>query len=175
VEDFMSRKGLLLMASLAIVAWPLSIFSQNGRIYEDKTNGFRITLLGDWRAVSYNDAVGRQKSEFVYRDRSEGLLRITRDSLGPRAIGDIEHEEEESARAYRSGFELADKETFGGGALRGLRLAYYYVDSGRKIAATMYFLQDGNQVWELKFTGKRGVLDLIRNVTDEMARSLQTL
>ena len=163
------------MACLAIAVCPLPVRSQNGKVYEDKTNGFRITLIGDWRAVSYNDAVGRQKSEFVYRDRSEGLLRITRDTLGSRSIGDVEHEEEESARAYRSGFELADKETFGGGALRGMRLAYYYVDSGRKIAATMYLLQDGNQVWELKFTGKRGVLDLIRNVTDEMARSLQGL
>jgi len=171
----MSRKGGLLLAWLAIAVCPLSVRSQTGKVYEDKTNGFRITLIGDWRAVSYNDAVGRQKSEFVYRDRSEGLLRITRESLGSRPISDVEHEEEESARAYRAGFELAGKETFGGGALRGMRLAYYYVESGRKLAATMYFLQDGNQVWELKFTGKRGVLDLIRNVTDEMARSLQGL
>ena len=171
----MSRKGGLLVACLAIAVCPLPVLSQNGKVYEDKTNGFRITLIGDWRAVSYNDAVGRQKSEFVYRDRSEGLLRITREGLGSRSITDVEHEEEESARAYRAGFELADKETFGGGVLRGMRLAYYYVESGRKLAATMYFLQDGNQVWELKFTGKRGVLDLIRNVTDEMARSLQGL
>jgi hypothetical protein len=171
----MSRKGRLLVASLAIVACPLSVRPQTGKVYEDKTNGFRITLVGDWRAVSYNDAVGRQKSEFVYRDRSEGLLRITRDSLGSRSIADVEHEEEEAMRAFRSGFELADKETFGGGTLRGMRLSYYYVESGRKIVATMYFLQDSNQVWELKFTGKRGVLDLIRNVTDEMARSFQTL
>ena len=171
----MSRKGRLLVASLAIVACPLSVRPQTGKVYEDKTNGFRITLVGDWRAVSYNDAVGRQKSEFVYRDRSEGLLRITRDSLGSRSIADVEHEEEEAMRAFRSGFELADKEAFGGGTLRGMRLSYYYVESGRKIVATMYFLQDSNQVWELKFTGKRGVLDLIRNVTDEMARSFQTL
>jgi len=170
----MSRSRLV-MASLAVFICPLSVLPQAGKVYEDKTNGFKITLIGDWRAVSYNDAVGRQKSEFVYRDRSEGLLRITRDSLGSRSIGDVEHEEEEAVRAYRSGFELAAKEAFGGGTLRGMRLAYYYVDSGRKIAATMYFLQDDNQVWELKFTGKRGVLDLIRNVTDEMARSFQTL
>jgi hypothetical protein len=170
----MSRSRLL-MASLAIFMCARSVLPQPGKVYEDKTNGFRITLIGDWRAVSYNDAVGRQKSEFVYRDRSEGLLRITRDTLGSRSIGDIEHEEEEAVRAYRSGFELAAKEAFGGGTLRGMRFAYYYMDGGRKIAATMYFLQDGNQVWELKFTGKRGVLDLIRNVTDEMARSFQTL
>src|SRR5262249_28514974 len=171
----MSSVGRLLVASLAIAICPLCVHPQAGRVYEDKANGFRITLIGDWRAVSYNDAVGRQKSEFVYRDRSEGLLRITRESLGSRPISDVEHEEEESARAYRAGFELAGKETFGGGALRGMRLAYYYVESGSNLAATMYFLQDANQVWELKFTGKRGVIDLIRNVTDEMPRSLQGL
>jgi len=170
-----SRHGRLLLASLAIVACPLCVRAQAGKVYEDKTNGFRISLIGDWRAVSYSDAVGRQKSEFVYRDRSEGLLRITRDDLGSQSIGDVEHQEEESTRAFRSGFELAEKATFGGGGLSGMRLAYYYVDSGRKIAATIYFLQDGNHFWELKFTGKRGVLDLIRNVTDEMARSFQTL
>jgi len=171
----MSRKGRALAASLALIVYPLSIRCQDGKIYEDKTNGFRISLIGDWRAVSYNDAVGRPKSEFVYRDRSEGLLRITRDSMGSKSLSDIEHDEEEGARAYRSGFELADKEAFGGGSLHGMRLAYYYVETGRKITATIYFLQDGSQCWELKFTGKRGVLDLIRNVTDELARSFQTL
>ena len=69
----MSKQGLLLMASLAVVVFPLSSLSQTGKVYEDNTNGFRINLIGDWRAVSYNDAVGRHKSEFVYRDRSEAL------------------------------------------------------------------------------------------------------
>lgn len=171
----MSGKGRLFVASLAILGVPFGVHPQTGKIYEDRTNGFRITLIGDWRAVSYNDAVGRPKSEFVYRDRSDGLLRITRDGLGSRSLSDVEHEEEEAARAFRAGFELSAKESFGGGKLPGMRLSYYYVESGRKIAAAMYFLQDGNQVWELKFTGKRGVLDLIRNITDEMARSFQTL
>src|SRR5262245_58971498 len=118
----MSRSRLL-MASLAIVICPLCVLPQTGKVYEDKTNGFKISLIGDWRAVSYNDAVGRQKSEFVYRDRSEGLLRITRDSLGSRSIGDVEHEEEEAVRALRSGFEVGAKGAFGGGKLRGLRAA----------------------------------------------------
>src|SRR5215471_15677100 len=90
---FMSRSRLL-VAPLALAIWPLSVLPQTGKVYEDKVNGFKITL-----------------------------------------IGDVEHEEEEAVRAYRSGFELAAKEAFGGGTLRGMRLAYYYVDSGRKIAA----------------------------------------
>src|SRR5262245_65483061 len=119
----MSSVGRLLVASLAIAICPLCVHPQAGRVYEDKANGFRITLIGDWRAVSYNDAVGRQKSEFVYRDRSEGLLRITRDTMGSRSIGDVEHEEEEAVRALRSGFEVGAKGAFGGGKLRGLRAA----------------------------------------------------
>jgi hypothetical protein len=35
------------------------------------------------------------------------------------------------------------------------------------------YLQDKNAVWVLRFTGKRGSLDTVRNLTDQIARSFR--
>lgn len=142
--------------------------------FRDPTGKFKITLIGDWRAVSYSDAVGRQKTEFVYRDRREGLLRLTKEAVNG-TVAEMVRAEEENLRTYRVGFERASTEPFGGGALRGLRFSFYSTDGGRQTASTYYYLQDGNSVWILRFVGKRGTLDAIRNLTDQMARSFNAL
>jgi hypothetical protein len=143
--------------------------------YTDPSGKYKLTLLADWRPISYSDAVGRARTEFVYRDRSEGLLRITRESLGGRSLGAIVQDEEENSRMSRSGFEVSAKEAFGGGSLRGMRLSFYYVESGRRMAATHYYLEDGDSVWMLKFIGRRGAIDTTRNITDQIARSFRSL
>ena len=134
---------------------------------------FKILLIGDWRPVSYSDAVGRQKTEFVYRDRSEGLLKITKETLGSRSVADTAREEEETLKVYKAGLEITGNEPFGGGSLKGIRLSFFYVEGARKFAATYYYLQDGDSVWVLRFAGRRGALDQIRNITDQMARSFR--
>ena len=124
------------------VAWP-----QSGTQFEDPAGKFKITLLGEWRAVSYSDAVGRSKTEFVYRDRREGLLRITKESLGGGAsLESTVRGEEENLRTYRPGFERAATEPFGGGTLRGLRFSFYVTEGGRPMASTYYYLEDGSSI-----------------------------
>jgi hypothetical protein len=167
-----SRSLVFLVAGL--MAFSAFAASQSSLEFVDKEGKFKFALTGDWKAVSYNDAVGRQKTEFVYRDRSEGLLKITRESLSG-SLSDMIRQEEESLKIYRSGFEGASREPFGGGHLSGVRLSFYSVDTGRRTANTYYYLQDKNAVWVLKFTGKRGSLDTIRNLTDQIARSFQPL
>jgi hypothetical protein len=161
---------LTIAAAFAILG-----LAQSEQEFSDPSGRFKMILLSDWRPVSYSDAVGRQRVEFVYRDRSEGLLKITKESLGGRTLAELVHEEEENLRLYRSGFELTAREAFGAGVLRGMRLSFYYVEGGRKMAATYYFLQDGGSVWVLRFTGRRGSLDIIRNITDQMARSFRPM
>jgi hypothetical protein len=152
---------------------PLAGASQNQE-YVDQAGRFKLALIGDWRAVSYNDAVGRQKTEFVYRDRSEGLLKVSRERLSG-SLSDVVRQEEENLRIYRSGFERSASENFGGGSLSGVRYSFFSTDGLRQSASTYYFLQDGEAVWVLRFTGKRGSLDRIRNVTDQIARSFQPI
>ena len=142
--------------------------------YQDPGGKFKIVLIGDWRPVSYSDAVGRQKTEFVYRDRSEGLLKITRENLDSRTVADLAREEEETLKVYKGALEITGNEQFGGGSLKGIRLSFYYVEGGRR-SATYYYLQHGDGAWVLRFTGKRGAIDTIRNITDQMARSFRAL
>jgi hypothetical protein len=110
----------------------------------------------------------------VYRDRSEGLLKITRETL-PGALSDFVRQEEENLKIYRAGFEGSASEPFGGGSLSGIRLSFFSTEGNRKMANTFYYLQDKNAVWVLRFTGKRGSLDTVRNLTDQIARSCRAL
>ncbi|MGH9761747.1 MAG: hypothetical protein ACREDR_41800, partial [Blastocatellia bacterium] len=155
-----------------IVASILMVSAAQNRAFEDKANGFSITMAGDWKAITYSDAVGRQKTEFIYRDRSEGLLRVSRNSLEGKSVADAVRSDQEGLKAYRQGFELSSSEPFGAD---GIRVSFYYNESGKRFAETDYFLKEGDHVWELRFTGKRGVLDLIRNLTDQMAHSFKPM
>jgi|SRR6185436_13584724 hypothetical protein len=169
----MKYRGLSLLA-IAVLAFESLAFAQASQEFIDKEGKFKLTLVGDWKPVSYSDAVGRQKTEFVYRDRSEGLLKLSKENLGG-SLTDLIRQEEENLKIYRSGFEGSSREPFGGGPLSGVRLSFYSVDSGRRAANTYYYLQDKTSVWVLRFNGKRGSLDTIRNLTDQIARSFQPL
>jgi hypothetical protein len=134
-----------------------------------------MSLLDEWKAVTYSDAVGRAKTEFVFRDRREGLLRVTKEPLSGASLESMVKSEEENLRSYRPGFEKASTETFGGGPLRGLRFSFFNIEGGRQVAHTHYYLMEGNSVWVLRFSGRRGSLDTNRNISDQMARSFQPL
>src|SRR5689334_13218951 len=137
----MKSKGLLFMTAFIIIVLSVNAYAQAGQAYEDKAGKYKLLLYGDWRAVNYNDAVGRPKTEFVFRDRSEGLLKITSQALEG-SLANMVQAEEESQRIYRAGFESAVSEPFGGGSLNGTRLSFYTTEGPRQLANTTYFLQD---------------------------------
>jgi hypothetical protein len=168
----MKLKGLIFLTAVLIMQPSVSM--QSSQDYADPAGKFKLTLFSEWRPISYNDAVGRQKTEFIYRDRSEGLLKITKEGLSGGSLADFVRQEEESLKIYRAGFERSAMESFGGGAMTGVRLSFFSTEGGRQNASTYYFLQDGNAVWVLRFTGKRGSLDINRNVSDQIARSFRT-
>jgi hypothetical protein len=170
----MKYKGLLFVTLVLFIGIASATPGQNGQEFTDPAGQYKLTLMGDWRAVSYNDAVGRQKTEFVYRDRSEGLLKITRESMSG-SLADVARQEEENLKIYRPGFERSASEPFGGGVLSGIRLSFFSTEGNRKMANTFYYLQDKNSVWVLRFTGKRGSLDTVRNLTDQVARSFRAI
>lgn len=169
----MMYRGLLSLIAVLLLVIPNAL-AQNAHEFTDPSGQYKLALIGDWRAVSYDDAVGRQKTEFVYRDRSEGLLKITRETL-PGALTDAVRQDEENLKIYKSGFERSSSEQFGGGAMTGIRLSFFSTEGNRKMANTYYYLQDKNAMWVLRFTGKRGSLDTVRNLTDQIARSFSTL
>ena len=168
------RYTSFLLVGLVVIAACTAAGAQSESEFTDPGGRYKLSLTGDWRAVSYNDAVGRPKTEFVYRDRSEGLLKISRETLSG-SLADAVRQEEENLKIYRSGFEGSARETFGGGALNGVRLSFFSTEGNRKIANTFYYLQDKNGMWVLRFTGKRGSLDTVRNLTDQIARSFKAV
>jgi hypothetical protein len=167
------KHAVLFLAIVALMAGVAGA-AQSGQEYADSAGQYKLTLLGDWKAVSYSDAVGRQKTEFVYRDRSEGLLKITREPITG-SLADAVRQEEETLKIYRAGFEGLSTESFGGGSLNGIRMSFFHTEGGRRMANTFYYFQDKNAMWALRFTGKRGGLDTIRNITDQIARSFKAL
>lgn len=144
--------------------------AQAEREFLDRDRGYRITLVGDWQPVSYTDAVGRQKTEFVFRRRNDGVLAITREGLPRGSLADkVDVDLSDMKQCYACLF--TSKETFGGGQLSGFRALVYYHKDGRKIAGAYYYLQDGNAVWILRFNADPASPGIAREVTDRMARS----
>ncbi|HSE99127.1 MAG TPA: hypothetical protein VLD57_12740 [Blastocatellia bacterium] len=139
--------------------------------FVDEESGYRLTLAADWQPVTYTDALGRKRTEFVCRERKEGLLSITRESLNRRSISDLVRKEVEGLELCQAGVTVSGNEVFTGGMLSGRRLAFCYVERGRRVAATYYFLEDRDSVWILRFTGRMGFIDAQRDATDLIARS----
>ncbi len=164
---------VVLMMLIQLSFFSPDAMAQSETEYVDPDGKYRFKLVSEWRAVSFNDAVGRQKTEFVYRDRSEGLLKVARQSLSG-SLAELIRQEEENLRVYKPGYQRVTLEPFGGGSLTGTLLAFFTNEGGRQMANTYYYLQDGNAVWVLRFSGKRGTLDINRNLTDQIARSFRT-
>lgn len=162
-------KGVLTLTWILVCTCSFTM-AQSDREFIDKANGFKITLVGNWQGVTYTDAVGRQKTEFVYENRDQGLLRITRDNLRGSALQDIVRREMDDFALCNS-CVFAGQEAFTGGSLSGIRVALYYAEGDRRIVGTFYFLQEQEAVWTLRFNGRPGSPGMGREITDAMARS----
>jgi hypothetical protein len=154
-----------------VVPYVLTANVQSDREFVDEAGRYKITLTGEWRPVTYTDSVGRKKTEFVYRERNEGLLRISKESLNGCSLADVSNKELEGLKLCEAGVTVGGDKEFDGGVLKGHRLAFCYVEGNRWIAATYYFLEDRDDVWILRFTGRMGLIDTYRDMTDSMARS----
>ena len=65
----------------------VTLLAQSEREVIDKARNFKITLFGDWKPISYTDAVGRQKTDFIFQgNRQEGLLTIASEALSDRSL-----------------------------------------------------------------------------------------
>jgi hypothetical protein len=143
---------------------------QSSREFVDRADNFKIVLAGNWRPVSFINAVGRQKTEFIGQDRRSGLLRVTKETLRGRSLSEIVRGEGEDARSCYTLISIGHEE-FIGGSLSGIRVTLHYVEDYRQTIGTYYFLRDGDSVWTLRFTGQPGSSDMALEVTDKLARS----
>jgi hypothetical protein len=169
----MKVRVVFLLILLLVIASPITT-AQSEREFIDKANGFKITLVGRWRADSYTDAIGRQKTEFIFEKRDQGLLRITRENLGGSSLKDLVRREIDNFTLCNS-CVFTGQEEFCGGALSGIRVSHYFVEGDRRMVGTFYFFQDRESVWILHFNGRAESTGMARETTDAMVRSFSSV
>jgi len=124
-----------------------------------------------WRVVTRPDGA-LQRAEFVYGDRSDGLLRIRKEvvdaGVTPSEMGRRDHD---LKLRFKPGYVEGKEENFPG-RLKGVISAYEYTGGGKPMAGRVYYLQaDNRTIYVLHFEGARDKLLRIRSQTDAMARS----
>lgn len=159
------------LAVLIVIALSLRAEApaQSQREFVNNVENFKFTLTGDWLPITYTDAFGRQKTEFVFHDRTEGLLKIVKDRLTGRPLTEKVHSDLEDLK-LRYACLFTGQEAISG-TLSGVRVALYYSEEGRWLVGTHYYLKDGDAVWVLRFTGRPGSTGMARETTDRLARS----
>ena len=165
-------KSIFAIATLMFMLATIGVAQSKGT-FIDGTNKFTIVLTEGWRAITYTDAVGRQRTEFVLGQRDDGLLRISKINLGGRTLDQVIDRELEDLRLYQGKHMLSSREPFEGETVSGIRIAFYYIEGGRQAIGTYYFFEDANSVWILRFTGRAGSLAKQPGITDRIARSFR--
>ena len=141
----------------------------------EKQEEYGLDLPTTWQKSKFTDGAKIERVEYVYGDRSDGLLKVKKarlggsDTLDTFLRGDVE-----STLRYMPGYVASRNEPFGGGPLKGYMIQFDFSRAGRPMMGRYYYLggADGT-VWVLQFTGDRSTLGRIRNETDQIARSFR--
>lgn len=123
-----------------------------------------------WKVVKA--ASTASSPEFVYVDRKDGYLRISRiDSPAATPMADIIRDQEDKLQ-FLPGYLSGKQENFNG-KLNGSVFNYEFLQSGRAMSGRYYFLRSGDAVYLLRFTGFQDSLRSIRPQTDSIARTFE--
>jgi hypothetical protein len=156
----------IVMAS--VVAFAPSARGQEASGYEP------LALPDEWREFREKDDTV-EKVEYIYRDRSDGLLRIKRVAVAEgETVETVADRETSGSLRFLPDYAFVKKEGFGGGNHTGMLVEFTYTRARKPAMARHYYLKgDATTVWVLQFTGKPDILKPLRNVTDHMARAFK--
>ena len=158
---------LLLLISFGLCS---ALVAQTEREFVEKTKLYRINLVSDWQSFSYTDSFGRPETEFIFRERDQGLLKISREDLAGQSLLNKVRSDLEDLRLHLACSSVS-REEFAGGHLDGIRVALYCFQDNHRMVGVYYYLQEGEAVWVLRFTAREDSPGLARDLTDRMARS----
>jgi hypothetical protein len=142
---------------------------------DDKPEAYGLDLPSTWQKSKFTDGAKIERVEYVYGDRSDGLLKVKKTRLGGTdTLDSFVRSDMESTLRYMPGYLASRSEPFGGGALKGQMVQFDFTRAGRPMMGRYYYLggTDGT-IWVLQFTGDRTTLAQIRNETDQIARSFR--
>jgi hypothetical protein len=170
----MPRKTRLASLVLALFATALVAAAQE-QSYMSETDDYTLELPSQvWKALPRADS-GRQHTEYVNGERSDGYLRVRRATLsGDTNLSEYARNEADTKLRFMPGYVVGGKETPFSGRISGVVTTYEYTNAGKPMAGRIYYLKaDERTVFVLHFQGARDRLQRIQNQTDAIARSFK--
>ena len=164
----------LLTIAVCALALASAAFAQDVEVYTSDEFGFELELPNQtWRALPRSDGSHRH-AEFVYGDRSDGLLRVRREIVEEAdKLHDLADRDRDNKLRFLPGLVPGRREDFPG-RLNGVSAPYEFTQAGKPWAARIYYLRaDPRTVYVLHFTGRRDTLVRLRSQTDAIARSFR--
>ena len=162
------------LLTIAACALALAAAAAAQELYTSDEFGFELELPSQtWRALPHGDGSHRH-AEFIYGDRSDGLLRVRKELVGESdSLNDLADRDRDNKLRFLPGLVMGRREEFPG-RLSGVSVPYEYTQAGKPWAARIYYLRaDPRTVYVLHFTGRRDTLLRLRSQTDAIARSFR--
>lgn len=157
-----------------LLAAPSQSTRPESRTFTHPNDEYRIQLLPEWDAVTYEARTREVVVDIVFRgQRDTALLKIEKMAL-PEGVTLASYVKERSESDYRlkPNFGKFHSENFGGGKLAGMLAEFEFTKTNKPMLARYYYLLDGPRtLWELRFTGNRAAIRGLRNETDVIVRS----
>ena len=163
----------MIIACALIIALPAAA-QPEGQKYTNERLEYRLELPNaKWRALTRPDSA-HNHTEFIYGDRSDGLLRIRKEVVDAGTTAtDLSRRDHDQKLRFQPGYVEGKEEKFTG-RINGVTSSYEYTGGGKAMLGRIYYLQaDNRTIYVLHFTGARDKLSLLRSQTDLIARSFQ--
>ena len=172
----MRRFTTLITCALLLILPALAQEEQQQRAQKYTNDRLEYTLElpnEKWRALTRPDSI-HNHIEFIYGDRSDGLLRIRKEVVDAGTTAtDLARRDHDLKLRFQPGYVEGKEEKFIG-RINGVASPYEYTGGGKAMIGRIYYLQaDNRTIYVLHFTGARSILALLRNQTDSIARSFQ--
>jgi hypothetical protein len=162
------------LLTIAACALALAAAAPAQELYTSADFGFELELPNQtWRALPRDEGSHRH-AEFIYGDRSDGLLRVRKEIVAEAdKLHDLADRDRDNKLRFLPGLVPGRREEFPG-RLTGVSVPYEYTQAGKPWAARIYYLRaDPRTVYVLHFTGRRDTLMRLRPQTDSIARSFR--
>ena len=162
------------LLTIAACALALAAAASAQETYTSADFGFELELPNQtWRALPRDEGSHRH-AEFVYGERSDGLLRIRKENVSEAdQLHNLADRDRDNKLRFLPGLVPGRREEFPG-RLSGVSVPYEYTQAGKPWAARIYYLRaDPRTVYVLHFTGRRDTLMRLRPQTDSIARSFR--
>jgi hypothetical protein len=151
-----------------------TVTAQSTRVFSDPNAEYTFEIPDDlWKTVVKPSEMN-PNVEMVYGDRMDGHFEIRKiTSSEDEPLSDLIVREQDQKLQFLPGYVSGKEENFAG-ALKGKVFNYEFTRSGRNMSGRIYFLRaDPKTVYIIRFSGLRDKLRLIRNQTDQIARTFQ--